>query len=93
MITETTRLIDITVGELISIITNAQKIAEHPVIKTEYSEMDYIHGYKGLADILGCSTTTIYHNMDKYRPAIVKNVGRKILFKRSEIKRILECKN
>jgi len=90
--TEQTRLTDLNVGQLIDIIINLKK-EEEPVKSANFLGDDYIYGYSGLAKILGCSKVTVYDRLKKgiYDNAIIRN-GRKIIFKKSEIEKILENK-
>ena len=95
MFTEDTRIIDLTVGQLIELMTNIKKQEEikNPVKSSTFCGNDYFFGYSELAKELGCSTVTIYDRLKSgvYDSAIIRN-GRKILFKKDKIKEILESK-
>ena len=88
-ITENTRIIDLTVGQLIDLFANMQKKVEKPV-QSDYSGDNFLYGYKGLAAFLGCSETTVYNQKEKgaYNGSIVRN-GRKILFDKQKLMQIL----
>ena len=90
-ITEQTRVIDLTVGDLIDLFNNMNKLKQEPVNVTKYSDDEYIHGYAGLANFLKCSQFCIYQRIKsgKYNNAIMRN-GKKLIFKRSEIVKSLE---
>ena len=92
-ITEQTRVIDLTVGELIDLFNNMNKLKQEPTKVSNYCDDEFIHGYAGLANYLKCSQFCIYQRIKsgKYDNAIIRN-GKKIIFKRSEIVKVLESK-
>jgi hypothetical protein len=89
-ITESTRVVDLNVGQLIDIMTNLKK-QEAPVKVSNFCNDDFIFGDKGLSEFLKCSIVTIYNRKKAgiYDSAIIRN-GRKIIYKKSEIEKILE---
>jgi len=93
VITEQTRVIDLTVGDLISLMNNMMPKKQEPIVNN-YCDDEFIHGYAGLARFLKCSQKTIWeHKKDgKYDNAIIRN-GKKIIFKRSEVVKVLESKS
>lgn len=79
MITERTRLIDVTVGDLMEYLRENMK-PEQPIREPEPQEPErFVYGIKGLAELLGCSETTAQRQKSagKFKGAVMQ-VGRKI---------------
>lgn len=55
-----TRIIDLTLGELLDAIAESQQQPQEETIKTKKSgeAVGFVYGLKGLAKLLGCSKTT-----------------------------------
>lgn len=78
MISAETRLIDLTVGELMDLITS--KISPAPAPAKDYTEKKYVYGLAGIAKLLGCSirTASDIKASGKIDGAIIQE-GRKII--------------
>lgn len=70
-----TRIIDLTVGELKEILKTGQS-----VVKVEKAEKHFVYGRAGIAELFGCSISTAQRIKDsgKINKAITQ-VGRKIV--------------
>ena len=90
-ITEQTRIIELTVGQLIDLLNNVVKPIKPEPIIANYCDDEFIHGYAGLARFLKCNPKTIWEHKKtgKYDKAIIRN-GKKLIFKKSEIIKALE---
>ena len=79
MITERTRLIDVTVGDLMEYLRENLK-PEKPTQETAEQEPErFVYGITGLAELLGCSKATAQRQKSagKFKGAVMQ-VGRKI---------------
>ena len=79
MITERTRLIDVTVGDFVDYLKDCGLIGQ-PEPTVEYSEPEYVHGLAGLAQLLGCSIgTALKRKQSGEFDQAISQVGRKII--------------
>ena len=79
MITERTRLIDVTVGDLMEYLRENLK-PEQPRTEPEPREPErFVYGIKGLADLLGCSESAAQRKKSAgmFKGAVMQS-GRKI---------------
>lgn len=87
MITERTRLIDVTVGDFIDYLKDCGLIG-HPESKIEYAGPEYVYGLEGLAKLLGCSIGTASRRKQSGEfDKAISQVGRKIII---DAKQVLE---
>jgi hypothetical protein len=91
MYTPNTRLIDLTVSDLIEIIANVQKLTK-PLPK-DYIEKKYVYGLSGLASLLNCSRSAAssIKSSGKIDDAIIQE-GRKIIIDSEKALHLLKQK-
>ena len=92
-ITEHTRVTDLTAwqfADFMKAILKQEKLEGKP-IQNNYCNEEFIHGYAGLANYLKCSQFCVYQRIKsgKYDKAMIRN-GKKIIFKKSEVMKVLE---
>ena len=79
MITERTRLIDVTVGDFIDYLKDCGLIGRQDEA-FQYSGPEYVHGLEGLAQLLGCSKgTALGRKQSGEFDKAISQVGRKIV--------------
>ena len=90
MITERTRLIDVTVGDLVDYFRQNGLLAR-PEPRIEYKGPETVKGIEGLAGLLGCSVSTAPRrkNSGEFNGAI-RQSGRKIMVDVRKVLAIME---
>ena len=86
MVTERTRLIDVTVGDFIDYLKDCGLIGQQS--QAEYSGPERVEGLDGLARLLGCSKGTASRRKQSGEfDSAISQVGRKIIV---DVKKVLE---